>query len=447
MTGADVSGAGLAGARGGSAGEAGLVRGRVLPLLLAGLVAGAAGVTGVAGSVSWADGGDEGARVDDVAEAARAGQWQLGALRLPEAWRSSKGAGVVVAVLDTGVNTRHPDLRGAVIQGPDLTGATGTGSNAGAARTRPDATTPGRTGSGAADDGAGAWGPHGTAMASLIAGRGHGDARRGGVIGVAPAAKVLSIRVTLENGDPRRDKQRSGWRDALAEGIRYAADHGADVISMSLGGGSGAWEGSAVEEEAVQYAIAKGAVLVASSGNDGEAGNRKNFPAAYPGVIAVGAVDRRLRVAPFSNKQDYVSVVAPGTEIVTADGSDSYVVGDGTSSAAAMVAGIAALIRSAHPDLSPYHVRLAIELGTRRRPADGYSPAYGHGVANALLALKEAARLDVPASEPPAPGPYFGAGPAPGSRMPVVAGMLLLVVAMSARVVLRHTGRRGRDAA
>ncbi|GAA2216368.1 type VII secretion-associated serine protease mycosin [Nonomuraea monospora] len=409
----------------------GRVRRRMLPVLLAGLVTATAGLTaGVAGSVSWAD-GDEGARADEVAEAARAGQWQLGALRLPEAWRSSKGAGVVVAVLDTGVNGRHPDLRGAVIQGPDLTTTTGTGPAPNTYRAKANA---------------GAWGPHGTAMASLIAGRGHGDARKGGVLGVAPAAKVLSVRVTLENGDPRREKQRAGWRDALAEGIRYAADHGADVISMSLGGGSGAWEGSAAEEEAVQYAIAKGAVLVASSGNDGEQGNRKNFPAAYPGVIAVGAVDRRLKVAPFSNKQDYVSVVAPGTEIVTADGADSYVVGDGTSSAAALVAGIAALVRSAHPGLSPYHVRMAVELGTRRRPADGYSPAYGHGVANALLALREAARLTVPPQGPPRPGPYFGAGPAPGSRLPVVAGMLLLAMVMSARVMLRQA-RRAEDRA
>ncbi|GAA2823766.1 S8 family serine peptidase [Nonomuraea rubra] len=437
-------------------------------LLLAGLVSCAAG------SGAWADDGDEGAEADNVAEAARAGQWQLAALRLPEAWRSSRGEGVVVAVLDTGVNARHPDLQGAVIPGPDLTGATTgaapsttttrtapnttttrTAASSTTTRTTPTAGTTTRTGAnadaaatdldaGAAGADKGAWGPHGTAMASLIAGRGHGDGRKGGILGVAPAAKVLSVRVTLENGDPRREKQRSGsgWRDALAMGIRYAADHGADVISMSLGGGSGAWEGSAAEEEAVQYAIAKGAVLVASSGNDGAAGNRKNFPAAYPGVIAVGAVDRRMKVAAFSNRQDYVSVVAPGTEIVTADGSDSYVVGDGTSSAAAMVAGIAALIRSAHPDLSPYHVRMAIELGTRRRPADGYSPAYGHGVANALLALREADRLDVPATAPPRPGPYFGAGPAPGSRMPVVAGMVLLAVVMSARVVLRHGGHR-----
>ncbi|MFG2078247.1 type VII secretion-associated serine protease mycosin [Nonomuraea maritima] len=365
------------------------MRGVLAALLAAGLTL----VTGAAGPQ------------DDVGEAARAGQWQLAALRLPEAWRTATGEGVLVAVLDTGVDARHPDLRGTVIQGPDLTRA-GKGPRA----------------------------RHGTAMASLIAGRGHGENHRSGVLGVAPAAKVLSVRVTLENGDPRRGRRHLG-RDALAKGIRYAADHGADVISMSLGGGSGSWEGSASEEEAVQYAIGKGCVLVASAGNDGASTNRKNFPAAYPGVIAVGAVDRRLKVAPFSNRQHYVSVVAPGADIVTADPGESYVVSDGTSSAAAMVAGVAALIRAAHPGMSPYHVRMAIELGTRRRPADGYSPAYGHGVVSAAGALREAARLDATARG------AARAGTAPASRTPVVAAMVGLALAMSARVLLRRRRR------
>ncbi|MFI9597990.1 S8 family serine peptidase [Nonomuraea sp. NPDC052265] len=389
---------------------------RVLASLLPALVL-AAGVAGVASSATddvrttaspSASGG--------VGAAARARQWQLRALRLPEAWRESRGAGVLVAVLDTGVNGRHPDLRGIVTQGPDLTGA------------------PPRL-----------WGHHGTAMAGLIAGRGHGEGRGEGVVGVAPAARVLSIRVTLENTDPLRAERRAGRRDALAEGIRYAVDHGADVISMSLGGGSGAWEGSAAEEEAVQYAITRGVVLVASAGNDGDTANRKNFPAAYPGVIAVGAVDRRLRVTPFSNRQDYLSVVAPGTDVVTADGGSGYVVGDGTSSAAAMVAGVAALVRSAHPGLSPYHVRMAIERGARKRPPGGYSPAYGHGVADAPLALREARRLAHGTASPAArPGPYFGRGPAvpPASRAPVVAGMVVLAAAMSARVVATRRRRR-----
>jgi subtilisin family serine protease len=292
-------------------------------------------------------------------------------------------------------------------------------------------------------------------MASLIAGRGHGPGL--GVIGVAPAARVLSVRVTLESFDPRREILRSGGRHALAKGIRYAVDHGADVISMSLGGGSGAWEGSAAEEEAVQYAIANGVVLVASSGNDGDTANKKTFPAAYPGVIAVGAVDSRLRPARFSNRRDYLSVVAPGTGIVTASAFGDYVIGDGTSSAAAMVAGIAALIRSAHPELSPFQVRRAIERGTRQRPPGGYDSSYGHGVANAVLALRVAGRLASPRPLPgsrsrtvttsPLPGGHFGDGPPaepPASRMAVVVGMVLLVAGLSARVVGRQR-RRCRD--
>ncbi|MFB4292293.1 type VII secretion-associated serine protease mycosin [Nonomuraea sp. ATR24] len=390
-----------------------MIRSLLLPLMPLLLLVGVAALPAGGAALSPAD---------ELAVAARARQWQLDALRLPEAWRSSRGEGVLVAVLDTGVRA-HPDLAGAVRQGPDLTGV-------------------GRR--------AGLWGHHGTAMASLIAGRGHGDGRSQGVLGVAPAARVLSVRVTLESSDPMREKQRGGGRDALARGIRYAVDQGADVISMSLGGGSGAWEGSAAEEEAVQYAVSKGAVLVASAGNDGEGANRKNFPAAYPGVIAVGAVDRRLRPAPFSNRRDYLSVVAPGTGIVTAGPSGSYVVGDGTSSAAALVAGIAALIRAAHPELSPFQVRRAIEAGTRRRPDGGYDRSYGHGVVNAALALRQAARLAGPAPPPPIPGAHFGAGlpppERPWSRTPVVAGLLVLACVLAARVVVRHR-RRARPSA
>ncbi|GAA5073193.1 type VII secretion-associated serine protease mycosin [Thermocatellispora tengchongensis] len=396
---------------------------------------------------------------DDIGTTARAQQWPLRALEAEKAWRRSQGEGVVVAVLDTGVNPRHPDLAGVVTQGPDLTGG------------RRDSRH---------------WGHHGTAMASLIAGRGHGPGRERGVLGIAPAAEILSIRVTLENDDPLRSRSRPVGSDALARGIRYAADHGADVISMSLGGGSGTWEGSAAEEEAVQYALRRGAVLVASSGNDGAGANRKNFPAAYPGVIAVGAVDERLRITSFSNRQPYVSVTAPGARIVSADGTTSYVVGDGTSSAAALVAGVAALIRAEYPALRPAQVRRAIEQGVTRRPAaspayraapdratrygrfpgHAHDPAYGHGVVNAALALREAARIARRAGAPAVPGTtaapprqalpavpggadlgrmYFGGGPAPveseGSRPAIGAALVMLTLAMAATVVIRSRRR------
>lgn len=300
----------------------------------------------------------------DVGATARSQQWPLDALGIEDAWRQTRGTGITVAVLDTGVNGRHPDLEGSVVQGPDFTGA-----------------------------GDKATGRHGTAMAGLIVG--HGSGRPVGVLGVAPEARILSIRVTLENDDPRRRNREvdARCRTALAKGIRYAVRHGARVISMSLGGGSGAYEGSKAEEEAVRYARMRGVVLVASSGNDGAGANRRNFPAAYPGVISVGAVDRDLRRAAFSNRQPYLSLAAPGAAIFSTEGPDSYVVGDGTSSAAAFVAGIAALIRSRYPNLSARQVQRALLLGTVRRPAGGRDDAYGNGVANAPLALAAAGRL------------------------------------------------------
>ncbi|RBQ15509.1 type VII secretion-associated serine protease mycosin [Spongiactinospora rosea] len=393
-------------------------------------------------------------RADDVGTAARAKQWPLTALRAAEAWRHTRGEGVLVAVLDTGVDPRHPDLAGAVTVGPDFTGGRGASRYSG---------------------------HHGTSMASLIAGRGHGDRDASGVLGVAPEARVLSVRVTLENDDPQRKRLAGRGTNALAKGIRYATDHGADVISMSLGGGSGTWEGSAAEEEAVQYAIDQGVVLVASSGNDGASGNRKNFPAAYPGVIAVGAVDESLRVPRFSNRQEYLSVVAPGARIVSADGPDSYVVGDGTSSAAAMVAGVVSLVRARYPELSPAQVRRAVERGTARRPAAGHDSAYGHGVVRADLALEQAGRyarrrvtggLLTPmgnghardADEPeftqspanarspairpggPPSGPvYFGGGPPPDDSTPsrrlVGAALILVSVLLGVSIAVRD--RRG----
>ncbi|WP_066951182.1 S8 family peptidase [Microtetraspora fusca] len=336
---------------------------------------------------------------EDVGATIRARQWPLQAMEVRTAWRTTRGAGVTVAVLDTGVDDRHPDLSGAVVQGPDFTGAAsapgappscgrGTGGGTGA---EPD---PGPSTKASGGAPPATPGKHGTAMAALIAGRGHGPSRSYGVLGVAPEARILSIKVTLDGDDPRwTGAAHTACRDAVARGIRYAVDHGAQVISMSLGGGSGAYRGSPAEERAVRYALSRQVVLIASSGNDGAGANRRNFPAAYPGVIAVGAVDRALRPAPFSNRQRYLSLVAPGTEIVSARGGHSYVTADGTSPAAALVSGVAALVRSRYPDLPARDVRRALQRGASPQPPGGHDDAYGAGMANARRAIEAAGRL------------------------------------------------------
>jgi serine protease len=302
----------------------------------------------------------------------RGQQWTLDALHIPRAWKYSRGNGVTVAVLDTGVDGNQPDLSGRVVDGPDFTG---------------HARKPGNK----------YWGRHGTEMASLIAGHGHGAGGSAGVMGVAPDAKILSIRVTWELNDPIRtdNTQVDRARDAVANGIHYAVDHGAQVISMSLGGGNLFYNGNANEAAAIKYALGKGAVLVASAGNDGNGANRRNYPAAYPGVIAVGAVDRTFKAANFTNRHTYISVAAPGVEIVSADASGhGYILGTGTSSSAAFVAGMSALVKARYPSLTPAEVKQALEEGATHRPPDGRSSEIGTGVADAYGALRTAAGIN-----------------------------------------------------
>lgn len=273
------------------------------------------------------------ARADTV----RDRQWALRTMHGRQAWHYSRGDGTTVAVLDTGVYPRQADLAGRVTTGPDYTHS----------GRRP---------------GSRYWGRHGTAMAGLISGHGHGARRHSGVLGVAPHARILSIRVTLEADDPLRPAKGAfeQSRHALANGIKYAVDHGADVISMSLGGGTNFYNGNSVEHDAVAYAQHAGVVLVASAGNDGAKANRQNFPAAYPGVIAVGAVGKHLRRASFSNRRDYVRLTAPGIGVATAGGRYGYASITGTSASTALVAGVVALLRARYEELTPGQVRTAL---------------------------------------------------------------------------------------
>jgi type VII secretion-associated serine protease mycosin len=325
------------------------------------------------------------------ADGIRAQQWALEAMHTQEAWQTTKGAGVTVAVLDTGVEADHPDLAGNVLPGKDLV----------------------RFG---AEPGDRAWARHGTAMAGIIAGHGHGPGNADGVLGIAPEAKILPVRVILEDGDPSRAKARSTRGNALAEGIRWAADHGADVINLSLGDDSASAHPEPTEDQAIQYALKKGVVVVASAGNGGEKGDHISYPAAYPGVIAATAVDRAGTRASFSTRRWYATVSAPGVDVVIADPDRKYYEGWGTSAAAAFVSGAAALVKAAHPGLSPAQIKMLLEDTARNAPVGGRDDSRGFGFIDPAAAIRAAARLKPEGLQSASYGEkYFGSGPASAS--------------------------------
>ncbi|MFD9006644.1 type VII secretion-associated serine protease mycosin [Streptomyces sp. NPDC059582] len=357
------------------------------------------------------------------ADGIRAQQWALDAMHTQQVWQTTKGRGITVAVLDTGVEADHPDLAGNVLTGKDMVGF----------------------GAGPGDR---SWARHGTAMAGIIAGHGHGVGDGDGVMGIAPEAKILPVRVILEDGDPSRSKARSTRGNALAEGIRWAADHGADVINLSLGDDSASAHPEPSEDEAVQYALKKGAVVVASSGNGGEKGDHISYPAAYPGVIAATAVDRYGTRASFSTRRWYATVSAPGVDVVIADPDHRYYEGWGTSAASAFVSGAVALVKAAHPGLSPAQIKKLLEDTARNAPSKGRDDSRGFGFIDPAAAIKAAGRLDPEGLRAASYGAkYFGSGPdtaeadddTAGWAGPLAGGVGAVLVV--AAVVIRR-GRR-----
>jgi subtilisin family serine protease len=348
--------------------------------------------------------------------ATRANEWWLTALNAPAAWRAAPAAGngVTVAVLSTGVYGRHPDLTGSVTTGPDL----------------------GQTGR---EPGGQYWGAEGTAVASLIAGHGHGNGRTAGVTGIAPGARILSIQVTLEYNDPLNSDATITRRlpAAIAAGIRYAVSHGATVIALPLDPGTlgpttsgdpAAAGGSAAERAAVSYAVAHNVLLVAPDGDNGAGTRTVNYPAAYPGVIAVGATARNGQLSPFTNVGSYVALTSPGSgETPLTAGADATLTDpaagllvaapDGgyqslasTDMASALTAGVAALIRGRYPRLTVAEVTQALEGGATVPRADRsgtgkaatVKPGWGHGELGAATALTAAGAI---AAAHPAPRP------------------------------------------
>jgi subtilisin family serine protease len=289
-------------------------------------------------------------------------------IQAPQAWEITRGSGVTVAVLDTGVDGSTPDLGGSVLSGPDYT------AGVDPARYRPPLI-------------------HGTYIASLIAGHGSGPDDAFGVIGVAPQARILSVRVILDDGEPGTATYNADPRyaNAIGRGIFYAVGHGAQVINMSLG----SQQPTAYMRSAVAYALAHGVVIVASAGNDGTSSGFAPYvyPAAFTGVIAVAAVTGAGARASFSEQNAAVVLSAPGIDVLGAGPAGQYVQAEGTSPAAALVSGVAALIRSRYPGLSPALVEQALITSAARRPHGGYSTGTGFGEVDAVTALTVAARL------------------------------------------------------
>jgi subtilisin family serine protease len=292
----------------------------------------------------------------------------LDQIQAPAAWGTSLGSGVTVAVLDTGVDANAADLVGSVRTGPDYA------AGADPASFKPPLI-------------------HGTYIASLIAGHGSGPGDTLGVIGVAPRATILSVRVILDDGEPGLETYDNApaYTNVIGKGIYYAVAHGALVINMSLG----TQQPTAFMRAAVAYAVAKGVVVVASAGNDGT--NRGfapyMYPASFTGVIAVAAITANGTRASFSEQNAAVVLSAPGVNVLGAGPGGEYLDAAGTSPAAALVSGVAALIRSRYPGLSPALVEQALITSATHRPPGGYSTSLGFGEVDAVAALAAAARL------------------------------------------------------
>lgn len=231
-------------------------------------------------------------------------RWSEDLLRLPLAWRETKGEGIKVAILDTGIDTGHPDLIGAVLDSVDLTG-----------------------------EGIGDLNGHGTHCAGIVAARANGV----GFIGAAPEAQLLICKVLGNNG--------AGSLQAIAAGVGWAVESGADIISMSLGGTAD----SPALHEAIHRALALGRMVICAAGNSGALfTNAIGYPGRYGSVITVASHDQNGLPSGFSSRGPEIDLMAPGQEIWSTYKEGGYAKLSGTSMATPFVAGLAALILAKH---------------------------------------------------------------------------------------------------
>ncbi len=271
-------------------------------------------------------------------------QWGPPKISAPAAWDVTTGSTeVTIAIIDTGIDPGQPDLAGRVVAGYDFANADSDPSD---------------------DHG------HGTACAGVIGANGNNGQ---GVAGLDWSARLLAVKVLDASG--------SGYDSAVADGITYAVDHGARVISMSLGGS----EAGETLQNAIDYAYGKGALLVAASGN--ESSGTVTYPAAFPHVLAVGALDNADALASFSNFGAAQDVVAPGVSIATTYLNGSYVYYSGTSAATPFVSGVAGLLLAKNPTLTADTMEAAIRAGAVDLGSAGWDQTFGWGRIDAAKAL------------------------------------------------------------
>jgi subtilisin family serine protease len=301
------------------------------------------------------------------------------------------------------VDATHPDLVGSVLPGVDVQ--------------------PGATGDGRTDiDG------HGTAMAGLIAGHGHGPGNADGVLGIAPQATILPIR----NG--------AHAAIVMVEAIDWAVAHGAKVISLSLGGTAD----DSVARRVISEALAHDIVVVAAAGNI--PGTVVNYPAAFPGVVAVSGVDRNGDHAQISIIGPEVVLSAPAVDIMDAALGHGYGLGTGTSDATAIVAGAAALVRAKYPNLSATEVVHRLTATATDKGQPGRDPIYGYGIVNPVGALT----ADVPPlpTTPAATPKETATATTPTARaelppwLIIGIGLALVVLAVGGLIVAVNRNRR-----
>jgi len=279
--------------------------------------------------------------------------WGVKLLGVPSLWRETKGEGIKVGVLDTGIALEHPDLKSAILEARDFTRSTSQAYDAQG---------------------------HGTHVSGIIAARRNAN----GIVGVAPESKIIMAKVLNDEG--------SGTSADIVAGIRWAVETGADILSMSLGSP----EPDGEIHQALLLAISKGVFVITAAGNEGPDLDTVGYPAGFPEMVAVGSIDRQKKLSSFSSRGRQVDIVAPGDQITSCYPPRSYAVLSGTSMATPFVSGVVALMLAKHrklggktpietqQDLIEHLCRSADDAGKA-----GFDPLYGCGIINPAKLMRE----------------------------------------------------------